>query len=284
MRRVSFLLPILLLALPAGARGSVDPFYDRLYRDGLNARAAGENALAARKLRLACFGMLDDPPALSACSGQLALAYAAAGDKDALRGTVDRLLELERIHQGLSKASAAGGISPADRDAVEDLIRANAAPQAVVDIPAFRLLALRMLPPADRFRELDRRIAQDSRNYDWRQLMAEHLYEQRQFPDALRAVEHALALRPESEASRCLQGLVTAEMGNCGDETLGNLGHCRPPSQTGATLKMTSCQIGRADAAAARAAFERLPTAERTGEAAKAVEKELVKLEKKAGG
>ncbi len=107
----------------------VDPFYDRLYRDGLNARAAGETALAARKLRLACFGMLDDPPSLAACLGQLVLVEAARGETQPVRGTLDRLIELERLFQALSKAPA-GSLAVADREAIDDLIRKNASPQA----------------------------------------------------------------------------------------------------------------------------------------------------------
>lgn len=289
---IAQLLLLALFALPAGARGEpgarVDPFYDRLYRDALNARAAGETALAARKLRLACFGMLDDPPALAACLGQLALTDAARGDKETLRGTIDRLLELERLFQALTKASAGGpsggGLSAADREAIDNLIRTNAAPQAVADIPAFRLLALRMMPPADRRRELDRKIAMDPRNAEWRQLLAELFYDERQYAEAARESQQALALRPDSEGAHCLRGLSRAQLDDCGDETLADLGFCRPPAQAGASLELISCYVGRADAAAARGVLDRLPASERAGEPAKALEKELIKLEKKAGG
>jgi tetratricopeptide (TPR) repeat protein len=278
-----FLLIAALVALPALARGSVDPFYDRLYREGLNARVAGEYVLAAKKLRLACFGMLDDPPSLAACVGQLALVEAARGESQALRETIDRLLELERLHQALTKASAAGGLSASDREAIDDLIRKNAAPQAVADIPAFRLLALRMMAPADRRRELDRKIALDPRNPDWRQALAELFYDEKQYAEAAREAQQTLALKPESEGGHCLRGLARAELKDCGDETLADLGFCRPPLQNAAGFELTLCYLGRGDAAAARAVFDRLPPAERAGEAGKSLEKDLVKLEKKAG-
>ncbi len=172
----------------------------------------------------------------------------------------------------------------ADREAIDDLIRKNAAPQAVADIPAFRMLALRMMAPADRRRELDRRLALDPRNADWRQALAELFYEERQYAEAAREAQQAVTLRPESESSRCLRGLSRSEMKDCGDETLADLAACRPPAQSGATLKIASCYLGRGDAAAARAAFDRLPAADRASEPAKALEKELAKLEKKAGG
>lgn len=278
-----FTLIGLVAALPTAVSGSVDPFYDRLYRDGLNARASGDNALAARKLRLACFGMLDDPPALAACLGQLALVEAARDQSTAVREAIDRLLELERLFQALTKASASPSLSASDREAIDSLIRQNVAPQAVADIPAFRLLALRMMPPADRRRELDRKIAVDPRNPDWRQLLAELFYEERQFAEAAREAQQVLNLKPESESGHCLRGLARADLKDCGDETLADLGSCRPPAQNGASLRLCSCYLGRADAAAARAVFDRLPPSERAGEVGKALEKQLAKLEKQAG-
>lgn len=282
MRRLPILLLLAFCALPALARGSVDPFYDRLYREGLNARAAGENALAARKLRLACFGMLEDPPSLAGCLGQLALVEAARGESQALREALDRLLELERLFQALTKASG-GNLSASDREAIDDLIRKTAAPQAVADIPAFRLLALRMMAPADRRRELDRKIALDPRNPDWRQALAELFYDEKQYAEAAREAQQTLALKPESEGGHCLRGLARAQLKDCGDETLADLGFCRPPLQNAAGFALVGCYLGKADAAAARAVFDRLPAADRAGGAGKSLEKELVKLEKKAG-
>jgi hypothetical protein len=276
-----FLLLAALVALPA--LGSVDPFYDRLYREGLNARVAGEYVLAAKKLRLACFGMLDDPPSLAACVGQLALVEAARGESQALRETIDRLLELERLYQALTKATAAGGLSASDREAIDDSIRKNAAPQAVADIPAFRLLALRMMAPADRRRELDRKIALDPRNPDWRQALAERFYDEKQYAEAAREAQQTLSLKPESEGGHCLRGLARAQLKDCGDEALADLGFCRPPLQNAAGFALVGCYLDKADAAAARAVFDRLPAAERAGVAGKSFEKELFKLEKKAG-
>jgi hypothetical protein len=283
MRRFLLLAATAILAIPALARGSVDPFYDRLYREGLNARAAGENVLAAKKLRLACFGMLDDPPSLAACVGQLALVEAARDENQPLRESIDRLLELERLFQALTKATAAGGLSASDREAIDDLIRKTAAPQAVADIPAFRLLALRMMAPADRRRELDRKIALDPRNPDWRQALAELFYDEKQFAEAAREAQQTLSLKPESEGGHCLRGLARAELKDCGDETLADLGFCRPPQQNAAAFELVACYLGRGDAPAARAVFDRLPPADRAGDSGKNLEKELIRLEKKAG-
>jgi hypothetical protein len=286
MRRAFLLLlvPALLGLVATVARGSVDPFYDRLYRDGLNASAAGDQAVAARKLRLASFGMLDDPPLLATCIGHLALIEAERGEKQAVRESIDRLLELERLFQALTKASSGNGnLSASDREAIDDLIRQNVSPQAVADIPAFRQLALRMMAPAERRRELDRRIAVEPRNPDWRQLLAELFYEERQFSETIREAQHVLDLKPGSEAGHCLRGLARAALEDCSDVTLDDLAFCRQPAQLGATLAQVSCYLERGNAAGARAAFNHLPAGERSTDAVKSLEKELVKLEKKAG-
>jgi len=284
MRRALFLLlvPVLFAVAPT-AHGSVDPFYDRLYRDGLNANAAGEKAIAARKLRLASFGMLDDPPMLATCISHLALIEAERGETQSVRESIDRLLELERLFQALTKASATS-LNASDREAVDGLIRQNVSPQAVADIPAFRQLALRMMAPADRRRELDRRIAVEPRNPDWRQLLAELFYEEKQFSETIREAQHVLDLKPGSDAGHCLRGLARSALDDCSDVTLDDLTFCRPPVQLSANLEQISCYLELGNAAAARAAFNRLPEAERAKDPAKSLDKELVKLEKKSGG
>lgn len=291
MRRALLLLVLLTLPGSTAARGSVDPFYDRLYREGLNARAAGDTGLAARKLRLACFGMLDDPTALAACLGQVALVAAARGETQNVRETVNRLLELERLFQALTKASAAPTgaaalplLGAADREGIDGLIRLNASPQAVADIPSFRLLGLRMMPAAERQRELDRKIAVEPRNTDWRQLLAELFYEQKQYAEAAREAQHVLDLKPGTGGGHCLRGLSRVRLDDCGDATLQDLDHCLPPAQLGAALEKIACYLKRQDAAAARGVLGRLSEAERGLETAKNLEKELVKLEKKSGG
>ncbi len=105
-----------------------------------------------------------------------------------------------------------------------------------------------MMAPADRRRELDRQTALDPRNPDWRQALAELFYDERQFAEAAREAQQAVALRPESEASHCLRGLARAELKDCGDETLADLGLAARRRKAGAALKMVAYYLGRADA------------------------------------
>jgi tetratricopeptide (TPR) repeat protein len=119
--------------LLAPAARAADPFYLELLRDGTHAYDRGDFAVAARTLRLACFGMLDDPKALAACLARLALAQDKASDVDAFRDTFVRLTEVEERFQGYSQADLPAEV----RGALEQKLAAripastlNSSPQA----------------------------------------------------------------------------------------------------------------------------------------------------------
>ncbi|HKH47638.1 MAG TPA: hypothetical protein VKM72_23520 [Thermoanaerobaculia bacterium] len=93
------------LALAAAPVFAVDIFYLDLQRDGMHAFDRGDYGVAARHLRLACFGMLDEPKALGECLARLALAQDKAGDTTGFRETFGRLVEIEERFQGYSQSS-----------------------------------------------------------------------------------------------------------------------------------------------------------------------------------
>lgn len=84
---------------------AADPFHVDLLRDGVHASDRGDHATAARYIRLACFGMLDEPKLLGECLTRLALAQDKAGDQVGFRETFDRLVEIEERFQGYSQAN-----------------------------------------------------------------------------------------------------------------------------------------------------------------------------------
>jgi tetratricopeptide (TPR) repeat protein len=88
----------------APSADAADPFYLDLLRDGVHASDRGDHAAAARDLRLACFGLLDEPKLLGACLTRLALAQDKAGDANGFRETFSRLVQLEERFQGYSQA------------------------------------------------------------------------------------------------------------------------------------------------------------------------------------
>jgi tetratricopeptide (TPR) repeat protein len=279
MRKDLFLAWALAAALASATPVlAVDPFYDRLYRDGLSAASSGDHGMAARKLRLACFGMLDEPAQLAGCLGRLAFSQSTVATdpgKAALRETVAQLLDLERRFQALTRTLAAWPM--AEREALERLIGANSSATVLAEIPAFRMQAIRQMPFEERRRELDRRQAGDPRNPDWRQMLAELFYEAKQYADAVREAQSLIELRPQLEAGRCLRGAAQAGLGEC-VAALGDLALCTDPRMDPPRLR---CLIKTEDAVLARSLVARLTAEQRASDEVKALERELVKLEKK---
>jgi tetratricopeptide (TPR) repeat protein len=143
------LLPLILLALPAW--GAVDPFYASLLREGTQQYDRGDYAASARTLRIACFGMLDEPKALAGCLSRLALAQDRMDDAEGFQDTFRRLAEVEERFQ----VYAAAELPAEARAALEQRLAARIPAATLRAIPTFRALADRkeaqskQQPPAD---------------------------------------------------------------------------------------------------------------------------------------
>ncbi len=132
MKRSLLLLGMLLAAAPAVA--AIDPFYAGLLREGQQALDRKDYGNAARQLRLACFGMLDDPRPLADCLARLLLAQDGSGDVEGVRDTFRRLTEVE----DLFKAYSQGDVPPELRAAVEAKLAARIPAATLANAPAFR--------------------------------------------------------------------------------------------------------------------------------------------------
>lgn len=121
-------------AAPAGAE--VHPHYEQLLERGTFALEAGDGAEAARLLRLACFGMLEEPPALADCLTRLALAQAAAGDDEGFGDSFRRLVEVEERFGGYGDAESPAGM----RQAFEAEVAARIPARVLSATPAFARL------------------------------------------------------------------------------------------------------------------------------------------------
>lgn len=97
MHRIFALLVTLALLLPAvpAALHAAHPHYLRLLRQGTLALEQGDSAEAVKDLRLACFGLLDEPPLLAECLVHLGLAQAEEGNAAGFQDTFGRLLEVD---------------------------------------------------------------------------------------------------------------------------------------------------------------------------------------------
>lgn len=134
-RTLAFALAATLLAVSSAA--AADRFYEDLLSDGIAAAERGDAERAAELLRLACFGLLEEPPSLARCLTHLALAQASAGDVAQFRETFDRILEVERRFAGYTRAELSG----AERRRFERRLVELADPEVLERSDTFRRLA-----------------------------------------------------------------------------------------------------------------------------------------------
>jgi tetratricopeptide (TPR) repeat protein len=224
--------------IAAPSYAAADPFYLDLLRDGMQSYDRGDYAAAAKRLRLACFGMLDEPQQLAACLTRLGLAEAAAGNTDAFRETFRRIVEVEDRFGAYNRAD----LPPEVRAAFEQRALAAVPAGTLETIPAFRALLGRKLeaqvaalPPRERRRQLEERLVKEPRNVFWNVLLAElDLAEGKTAPAVTRA-EATAALAPRDPRALCVRGLARAAAKRC-SEAIGDLESCpAPAAAAGAT-------------------------------------------------
>ena len=145
--KAKHLLPLLLLAasIPQTSNAAIDPFYQSMLRDGQTAFERKDYTAAVRNLRLACFGMLDEPKVLADCLARLALAQDRANDVDGFLGTFQRLADVEERF----KAYSQGNLPPELRAGLEQRLAARLPASTLQGAPAaFRPPAAAAMPAA----------------------------------------------------------------------------------------------------------------------------------------
>jgi hypothetical protein len=126
------------LLLPSGpARADVDPFYQSLLREGIQEYDRGDFDSSVRSLRIACFGMLDEPTEMGGCLARLALAQDRVDDEDGFQDTFRRLSEIEERFQGYTRSSLSAEV----RADLERRLIVRVPAATLRSIPAFRTLA-----------------------------------------------------------------------------------------------------------------------------------------------
>lgn len=121
-------------ALPATA---AHPHYERLLDRGTFALEQGAFEEAARDLRLACFGLLEEPGRLAVCLTRLGLAQAGSGDEGGFLETFRRVVELEERFGAYGEAEIESGA----RAAFEAEVAARIPVRILETTPAFARLA-----------------------------------------------------------------------------------------------------------------------------------------------
>jgi tetratricopeptide (TPR) repeat protein len=227
-----WLAALWLVGWPVGfAAAAVDPHYDGLLRQGSYALERGDTATAAKLLRLACFGLLDEPPLLADCLVRLGVAQARSEDGTGFAETFRRLGEIEARDNSYSRGRIATELKDAFEDAAARLIPRS----ALADAPAFRHLAarseeleVRRLSPPRRREELGRRIAAEPGNGRWKLLAAETAIVEGRWGEASDWASRALAeVKSPREVSdgHCLRGFARAQDRKCA-EAVVDLASC----------------------------------------------------------
>lgn len=145
MPRLLLTIGLALLAAGATPASAAHPHYLGLLREGVYALERGSAEDAARTLRLACFGFLEEPLLLAPCLVQLGVAQAMSGDGPGFRESFQRLAEVEERFGAYSQAEI-----PAElRIRYEAAVRARIPHSMLEATPALgRLVADAGEPPA----------------------------------------------------------------------------------------------------------------------------------------
>jgi tetratricopeptide (TPR) repeat protein len=118
---------------------AVQPEYASLLAMGRAAYDRKAYPAAVRSLRLACFGMLDEPKSLADCLTRLALAQDRANDPEGFQETFQRLTDIEAKFAAYSQGEIAADL----RAALEPRIQARIPAATLEGSPGFRFLAPR---------------------------------------------------------------------------------------------------------------------------------------------
>jgi hypothetical protein len=220
-------------AAPAAAQGP-DPFYLDLERAGQVALSRGDAPGAERRLRVACFGMLELPDRLAACLVRLALAEARADDRPGFLATFGRLDALEERFDVYRRAPLATG----ERAEFEARLEEWAEPALLEARPAFAALAAR------------RTLAG-----------AEAALGERRAGEALMRLEQ-VPLELRSERFWCLRGAALAAVGRC-EEGASAFASCHPEREARFAAPALECLTGLGRDEEARRLAESAPEAVR---------------------
>lgn len=187
-------------ALLAPAAGAADDFYVSRLQEGRVALQTGRTAEAADLLRIACFGLLDNPPLLSEGIVWLGLAQERQGRTADVDATLRRFLEAEKRFGGYDRI-----VLPADARKEFDGILSRRLPQEVLlSMPSLVRLVeteeqkLARMPPAERARALAAKAKAEPANARWPLEQGRLALGQGQAKDAVRFAGQAVALDPSS--------------------------------------------------------------------------------------
>ncbi len=254
------LVAMVAIAVPCSA---ADTFYLNLLRDGGQSLQDQDFERARFDLRIAGFGLLEEPVLLSQCWILIGLAEAALDNKSGFRDSFDRLTDIERLFAGsYSKANVTAPMRSQYETAAARWITES----RLLAVPAFEALAIRSaanrlarLPVQQRRQELETLIHDSPNVSRWHLMLGDIYLGERQHAAARAEADAVLSLQPDNRRARCLRGLALVGENQC-SAAVDDLTGCpatrsdRPTAQS-----ILDCQIQVERWAEAKSFYDQLP-------------------------
>jgi len=260
---VTALLLTCLASLPslAPAAHAADAFYNGLLRRGSLAYDSGDLVGAAKHLRLACFGLLDEPTALADCLVRLAATQGQLDRREAFNSTFSRLLEVEERFGGYSAAQPPAAFHQAFTEVVIRWVPRDTLQGLAAFAPiACELLETELLglDTSGRRTALQQQIAIAADDPKWRRALAELELAAGNSSAALAAFD-GLPPTADDATGRCLRGRALSILGRCG-EALPELPSCGESSSDWRLAEhRLSCLLAVGEVSSAAQYYDRLP-------------------------
>jgi len=191
----------------------VEPFYERLLREGTDAHNRGDYVQAIRYLRIANFGFLEEPALLAQGLSYIALSEAKNQNEEGFREIFFRIVEIEQRFQAYRQAKVPSDI----RDELEGMVAALIPRETLEANPTFAHIIRRKeearlagLRGRDRRRELERLVVQYPDDARWRLMLAQFHLDERDWDEAIESASGVLAMEPDSSEALLIRGLAQA--------------------------------------------------------------------------
>lgn len=262
IRPANRLLPAAFALTLATAPVAPEEFYQQRLRIGEDAYAGKQFAEAADSLRIATFGLLDQPPALTEGLVFLALAQQAAGRAADVDATLARFLDVERGFATFVKAR----ISPEARAEFEQLLIKRVPPEKLLALPALTHLVetaeqkLAKLPPKEREKSLEELMRKEPKNVAWPLWLAQDAAVRGEPKAVVRWSTAVLALDPQNMDALGLRGHALTLRKSC-PEALADL-KALPAARLSANSELLAdsfvCFTATKDWSSARAIAEKI--------------------------
>lgn len=212
------LLSLALLLAAPGEATAAHPFYTDLLRQGIQAYHGTDYPAAIDRLRIACFGFLEEPELLAEGLTWLALAQVGQGDREGFYGSFRRIAELEQRFRAYGQAP----LPPGPRREFEERVIQEVPGEVLAASRSFVHLyeekirrRLAQLPTRERRGELEKLLAQDPDRPLWHLMKADLELAEGWFEAAYAAAQTVLQRQPGQREALCLRGSAQARIGRC---------------------------------------------------------------------